>query len=558
MQESGKSAIFVDMKMHSALILTLVCIALAVGSCGNARYDSRLLAADSIINSAPDSALSMLRAVPQAEIPSAADRAFYALLVTQAGYKCDEPIKSTDTIDRAIKYFTDSRDREKRTRSLIYKGAVLDELGDKTAAMLWYKQAEEAAAPHDYFNLGYVNLRMASLYRKVYAESELHIDKYKKAYGYYRLANDTAYQLKCLNYIGPLYRASNQDSAYHYIFKAIDLAKKYGDKESVVVNSAYLARTYETDSLYEKEKLAALYALKNDSANYLDDYYNECCYDLCNAYVKLGNPDSAKYYFNSAKPSASMQESVSRYLAESNLKYSCGEYKEAFDLRDRASVLAHKLETTSGRQIVFNTETLIDKHREEVKNLIYVRNLIIVGFVLLLICLIFLMLLRRNKLKQQHLLEQISQMQTNILDVIEQDLEKESLMNDSTLAYFSKADQLVKLYHSCKESPHALHTRMVKIINDEADREQFWNTIHRYLNSKSRGGLLDKFRKEYPKLKIPEINVACLVACGFSNILISIYMGYGDAHYVYNKKKMIAKKMGIATTLDSFLTKFFA
>lgn len=199
--------------LHIALsCLCLTCLA----GCGNSGYDRRLVDADSLMAVSPDSARAVLRAI-DADRLSRADSAYHALLSTQAAYKCFDSIPSTATIDRAVDYFSSGSDREKLTRSLIYKGAVLSELNRKTEAMELYKQAEEAASPTDYANLGYINLRMASLYHESYAENEIDIDKYKKAYKYYKIIDDSVYQLKCLNNIGLIYRTCNIDSAYYYI-----------------------------------------------------------------------------------------------------------------------------------------------------------------------------------------------------------------------------------------------------------------------------------------------------------------------------------------------------
>ena len=94
-------------------------------SCGETHYDSRLTAIDSIIEDRPDSALVELWALDYESLSGSDNRAYYALLLTQAQYKSYDSIPSTDTIEIAVAQFTSNGDREKHTRSLIYKDAIL-------------------------------------------------------------------------------------------------------------------------------------------------------------------------------------------------------------------------------------------------------------------------------------------------------------------------------------------------------------------------------------------------------------------------------------------------
>ena len=185
--------------MRGILLYILIFLGLSVAGCrGGRSYDSRLAAADSLVASQPDSALRLLRSVGFDSMGSDADRAYFALLLTQAKYKCDETITSTDTIDIAVDYFSGGGDADKRLRSLIYRGASLTDMGEITAAMEAYKQAEAAASPDDYENLGYINLRMASLYNKTYIVDSTDLVKYKKALYYYNKSGNKHYQCVCL------------------------------------------------------------------------------------------------------------------------------------------------------------------------------------------------------------------------------------------------------------------------------------------------------------------------------------------------------------------------
>ena len=77
------------MKKLLMVISLLVVLVAAVTGCGGAhRYDARLVAADSLMQPAPDSALALLEALPIDSLPDESNRAYRDLLLTQARYRC--------------------------------------------------------------------------------------------------------------------------------------------------------------------------------------------------------------------------------------------------------------------------------------------------------------------------------------------------------------------------------------------------------------------------------------------------------------------------------------
>ena len=171
------------MKRLWLVIMTASVLVAVVTGCGGAgRYDARLVAADSLMQPDPDSALALVQAVPPGSLTREGDRAYRDLLLTQARYKCYITATSDSDINRALDYYRrHSGEREKLTRAYIYKGAVMEELGHPDSAMFYYKHAEATAAPDDYFNLGYVNMRMGALYRDHYSHDGKEIEKYELA-----------------------------------------------------------------------------------------------------------------------------------------------------------------------------------------------------------------------------------------------------------------------------------------------------------------------------------------------------------------------------------------
>ena len=123
-----------------------------------------LVELDSLIAAAPDSAAARLADWPADSLRTAGDRAYHALLLTQARYKAYIPLDSgsLDTINLAVAHYADGHDPDKLMRSLLYKGCVFEELPRIDSAMYYYKAAEDhAARSGDTYYRGYALMRMA-------------------------------------------------------------------------------------------------------------------------------------------------------------------------------------------------------------------------------------------------------------------------------------------------------------------------------------------------------------------------------------------------------------
>ena len=104
--------------VHIAVMAVLVTL---VTGCGGAhRYDARLVAADSLMWTAPDSALATLTAIDS--LTGEGNLAYRDLLMTQARYKCYADITASDdsAITRAIDYYrAHSSQRENGQRHVL-------------------------------------------------------------------------------------------------------------------------------------------------------------------------------------------------------------------------------------------------------------------------------------------------------------------------------------------------------------------------------------------------------------------------------------------------------
>lgn len=170
--------------------------------------------------------------------------AYYSLLKTQVDYKAFSPITNDSTINQAVKYYENSDDKEKATRSVLYQGCVNEVLGNLEKAVDCYNRAEENAETGDLANRSYAKLRLGFLYQSQFIGSKkIALNKFQEALDLYRQLNDTHYMILCLSEIGGLYREleGKSDSALYYINQAIQLSAS-DPKENYYVFSNYTSR----------------------------------------------------------------------------------------------------------------------------------------------------------------------------------------------------------------------------------------------------------------------------------------------------------------------------
>ena len=545
--------------MKKLLFLLLICLSLA--GCSSP-VDSRLAEADSLLcTGMQEKAFAILKSVSPGSLHGRGNQAYYALLYTQAQYKCYEPIRSDSLIDIAVNYYDGSGDYDKRLRSLIYKGAALSDMGDRLEAADWYKKAEEAADTVDYDNLGYINLRLASLYGASFIENDEHITKLKKALDYFHKARNKEYELMCMSRLGAFYRAIDLDTAKYYLDNAVKFSKELNDSSSYFYNLGMLARLYGMDSLYRKEKDIAIYVVNNGS-KYLNDF--NPYYDAAEAYAMLGNLDSAYFYFNKiVRDKFNANDSVVWLSTLNKLERRKGDYKSAFLHYSEMKDIAYSIYKKSMQEKLWSAEKKYDTQRLERENAQLKNHKLILYLTVLLVLILLLSIWivsmkRKNKIREQF--DIISQLQ-NDSKFFELELSNKSdcevKLKSILSEQFEKIKYLIDLSYQLESKPELFIKRFREFIKKTKMPNNLWSDFIVYVNI-AYNNVIDKIAKLHPQLKDEELYFISLICCGFSYIEIAICMGYTNNNYVNNKKVRIAKKIGITMSLKEYINQIIA
>ena len=539
------------------LVGIILGIVMLLAGCGRS-VDSRLSLADSLIDEQADSAYVVLKGVNTDELTRSSDKAYYALLYTQAQYKNFDSIPNDSLINIALHHYSDNHNRELNTRTLIYKGAVMQELGNETEAMEWYKRAEDNASPDDYMNLGQANLRMAMLYALNYADNDETLEKERRALRYFRKAGSKSYELMCLSSIGGGYRQCNMDSAYYYLHQAITLAKELKDDNQLYSCTEMLARAYNEDSLYAESKALSLDYLANNGTDHIDD---DIYYDLAYSYAKIGMADSAQFYFDkTAEHPQEDSKIVMRIFVKETISLLKGEYDDAYNYGIVLNQISEQIVAENKPKEIENQDRLFSSRKYHNQNIKLARNqkiyiiLIVISFIVVIVLVI---IVYRRKLLHKKEIREYEQLIIQYKKEKSQEEKEYELTKKLELQQIAKYNiQILNEINTCvvnfSENPEHFLKRL-KNIKEELQKQNntFWSVLRKIVNE-TYDNVLTKIEKEYPNLSEDDVKIISMMYMDFSLLTISVCMGFTNEKSIYQRKKRIAQKMNLTISLDEF------
>ena len=540
------------------LLYVFLLFALCVVGCSR-KVDSRLVLADSLVENRPDSAYVILRSVNPDSLSGGENRALYSLLMTQAMYKCDVRAKNDSLINIAVDYYKSTDNRANYARSLLFKGAVLYEMGEKEEALRFYKQAESVADTSNYDFIGYVNLRMAEVYTYSYIPNQEHISKFRKALSNYKKSGNTKYQLSCLSALSSCLRVYNMDSAYYYMDVMADLARKAGDSINFYHALSIKARAYESENKNREAIAIGRPASRFQERIPLSENVD---YNLCRAYAKIGNLDSALYFFRKLPTeNLSDRERLFRLMAETEIALAQNDYKSAYYYNDHSNKLADSIIDRARQMELFETEKRFDRQQLLLQNVSLKKEKTVAYFIVAIIAIVLLLgwiywLKRKAKLHEQQLLiEQLQTVVSTSQNIIN-DKSQDTMMLQGILSQvIDNIRYFIDLSYRYNQQPGIFFNKFKERIQKTRLPDDFWKDFQYFVNSKY-GNILSRLKERCPDLSDDELHIVGLMCCGYSYIEIAICMGYTNPNYVSTKKLRISKKLGISEPLKEFIAHF--
>ncbi|MDE6215723.1 hypothetical protein [Bacteroides sp.] len=436
------------MKAVKTFIYTL---AILLAACTDrVDYGTLLMQADSLLTVRPDSALIVLDGIPSKKLKTDADRAYHALLLTQARDKNYVKQKDDSLILSAIAYYDKTSNMEMRARSYYYGGCVYRDLRNDTKAMSHFLTAKKLVENGK--NLCLLSLICNNIGYLFYTN-----DLNEQADSVYQEVQQIAVQMEdsLLQAETLLQRGMIQvEKGKRFYPKAEKLMLQAYRMAKLLNNHLLSKRTmYSLSSLYsrmEKGKEAVEFAKQNLALQ--DDTIH--CYStyqlLGNAYYENHQYDSATFYLYKALPAKSYAIKAGVYGYLSDIAKASENYQESLELAKMHTIYLDSLRNTRSQQAygMIGAEKEVQMLHQQKEHEASVNTYNYLLFLLVIVALLlFLFIRNRNRHKTLRLQEEKGRLEDMQAMMQRQNsrLEKEQRQKVERIAYLEK--ELEALHH---------------------------------------------------------------------------------------------------------------
>lgn len=373
-------------------------MSVSLSSCSSPSVKNQLLlCADSLMETYPDSALSILESITYPQKMPRADRALYALLLTQARHKNYIALEDDSLIKTAVDYYGDKKKSLRAAKAHYYWGAIYSEKGYASFAVEEYLTAIRLMpVRNEFLAMIYDNLA------ECYEEDRLYnvaIENYRAAYQILKGKDEQTCPMRGIARVFLL--QNEKDSALYYYQQALDCA--LADQDSSLIGALYhdLAMVYSEKKDYiqaDKFVSKAILLQGQDAIN--------TCLSKAQIMLNLNKLDSASYFFSKNMDELDIYGKAVCYDGMYQIAKRKGEWKTATENMDAYKILYDSMQIMTDNE---ELNRLMDKHQlEEHKRLLseHTRTLIfslITAFSSLMIICVFCFMWNDRKRKKHYI-----------------------------------------------------------------------------------------------------------------------------------------------------------
>lgn len=358
-----------------------ILMSVSLSSCSSSVKSPLLLSADSLMEIYPDSALSILESISSPQKLPRADRALYALLLTQARHKNYIALGDDSLIKTAVEYYGDKKKSVRAAKAHYYWGATYGEKGYTSFAVDEYLTAIRLMPVRDEF-LAMIYDNLADCYEKDELDN-VAMEAYRAAY---QILKGKSGQIYPMRGIARMFLLQNRkDSALFYYQQALDCA--LADKDSSLIGALYhdFAMVYneKKDYILANQYVSKAIMIQGEGAV-------NACLSKAQIMLNLNQLDSTSYFYNKNMSQLDIYGKAVCYDGMYQIAKKKGEWKVATENMDIYKVLYDSIQIMTDNE---ELNRLMDKHQlEEHKRLLsehaktLVFTLVAVFFFLMIIC----------------------------------------------------------------------------------------------------------------------------------------------------------------------------
>lgn len=308
----------------------------------------------------PDSAMSLLRTIPEPEKLWGEAQAKYALLMTQAMDKNYMKFSSDSLISLALNYYTRTQNPPVvYAKALFYHGRVMLELDREEDALKSFLAAKEIFDNnHEYKMLALIAEETGMINRK----QELYDDalkSFREALTLYTQLEDSLSIISANQNIARVYLFDSKwDSCSLYYNNALEIAvkKDYLSEISILHELGILYRSMNELTKAERYFLAAYEKESDEEKKYMESL------SLGYLYMQMGQIENARKYLKMSAQSSKAYTKIDAYDCLYFLEKDIDNYKEAIVYHELADSITNAMSELNSRELI---ATLQKKYENE-------------------------------------------------------------------------------------------------------------------------------------------------------------------------------------------------
>ena len=553
---------------------------------------AELSRAESVMWEHPDSALSILRSMPQSSLSSGKNYATWALLLAQArdkvyGKRLPDSLNipsSDKLVQDAMDYFEKEDDLKRMAQAYYYKGQLLEDQKKLTEAIPLFLKSKDIMTRLDEPLFTYLicqSLGNTYRYQDLYEESLVQL---KDAYQYALRSGNGERISYALSELGRTYVHINEmDSALFYFGKSLENAKRLGNLELEAMAMGELGFVYGKLRLYEN----ALQYIRKE----VDIKQQISCRELPQAYYGLGyvffdagQLDSSKVYFLKSLETDNLYTIKGAYDFLSKIEEEQNKYTDAIYYNKQYRIYSDSIYVLTHTYDLAELQARYDHERllNIANSLQMEKSQILKIAMLLIICLLIIILFyQRYILKKERLLVSIKEKINVYEEKIKENellIEKNNACIDSLTLEQSKVVELNKINEDLKKQNRLLHEQTEKgkqslssyfvKLGDQVPyfyrlkrirscphflKEEDWSVIRIWVNLQY-NQYADRLEKDFPEFTELDMQYCWLIKMGFTTSEIATCMAINSASSTKQKQriKQRIKKSALVSQKDDF------
>ncbi len=525
------------------VVISILLSLTALSACTPRRVGEAMNRADSLMTSAPDSALALLDAIDPATLRTDAARARHALLLSQALDKNYVDVTDDSLISIADDYYARTSDTRSQMLSLFYHGRVAYNAKDYPRALVLFTRSLDLARTLDdpfwsARNAG----EISSLYQKTYRNAE-ELKYAVMADSLYGLTGQQAFKDYAKLCLASAY--INNNLFEHSKQSAIELIDSItGKNGNQYLADSYLILAKSYCYLNEYDKAIGIYE-KLDSTNNLN-YSTNAIYHFGNACLQTGKTDKARRIYN-LMPDKSSAEALMLLTETAENE---GDYRLAYESTRKYLNMNDSVLVSSLNQ---NFNKALSEHHQYERHILEMelektkiwRGLVITALLLVMAIMSFFISkkLRAHRLEMEKNISFAEELKKTIIFRNEELDAANRNIRELFASRFAEIDSLCRtLFESSSRNRKLISEKVDRLIGDMSSNPKKIAELQS-IADRAYDNIVAEFKTDLPDIKTPDYLLFLYTLLGFSTNSIALLLNEDKIESVYNRKARLKRRI---------------